>query len=175
MKRIITVLALLVLFVGLTAVTHQAQAQSDEGLVYISGLVYEDTNGDGRCLDTGESPLADMPIVLSPVNSDDTFYHRSGADGRYQADGLRWGSWEVTLAPSSGYVVTSDNPLNVFVHNTEAGKDSVNFCVSKSDAVTVLLPVSGSQSPMPLVLMAVAVLGFGFIVAGSVKISRKGS
>ncbi len=172
MKRILT--ALVVAFLGLSifAAANQAQAQTDDGRIFIGGVIYEDVDGDGKCFDGDGTALAGVPLELSQVNADEIFYQESNADGQYGADGLAWGSWLVTVKPPSGYVVTSDNPLNVYIHNTEAGIYDVNFCVSSSSAVTVVLPQSGGSSAMPSVLTAFAGLGLLLMFIGGLKLKR---
>ncbi|MCP4427540.1 MAG: hypothetical protein GY803_23890 [Chloroflexi bacterium] len=166
MKRALPVVLFFVLVISLFGAANLAQAQSDDGRIFIRGAVYEDKNGDGKCFDTGEAPLADIPLELSQVNSEDVYHYRTDADGLYGGEGLAWGSWLATVKPPAGSVVTSDNPLNVYIHNTEAGVSGVVFCVSQSSQVTVLLPESGGSSPLPAALAALAVLGLLLIGFG---------
>lgn len=170
MKRVVTVMVVAFLGLGLFAAANQAQAQTDDGRIFIGGVIHNDANGDGKCSD--ETALAGVPLELSQVNADEIFYQQSNADGQYGADGLAWGSWLVTVKPPTGYVVTSDNPLNVYIHNTEEGIYDVNFCVSSSSAVTVVLPQSGGSSAMPAVLTAFAGLGLMLMFIGGLKLKR---
>jgi hypothetical protein len=171
MKRVVTGMVVALLGLGLFAAANQAQAQTDDGRIFIGGVIHKDANGDGKC--SGEMALAGVPLELSQVNADEIFYQQSNADGQYGADGLAWGSWLVTVKPPTGYIVTSDNPLNVYIHNTETGIYNVNFCVSSPGAVTVVLPESGGSSAMPSVLTALAGLGVMLALVGGLKLNKR--
>ncbi len=155
------------------------QAQSDD-TGYITGAVYKDVNGDGRCIDTGvegEDPVEGVTIEF--VSSDEaTVVTLTTADnGTYGLAGAGESYWRVTAKPDAAkYVVTSENPLYAPVFPDDGlVQTGYNFCVSGGTNAVIILPQSGAAaSGNNIVLWVTAVFGLALIGAGIVlEIKRR--
>lgn len=168
------------LVVILSLVAGSAYAQSGS----IRGTVYEDTNADGMCVGTGEPTVQGVPIdILSPGGQNDLVLE-SGEDGTYGMVAAGLGTWTVGIDQASGWVVTSNNYIEIFLNEEQPGVEGVDFCVVRPGTATpqantptptstplpgttppaVVLPETGAPAA-PLLLAALAV-GAGFILAG---------
>lgn len=165
-----TVFTALLLIILLSIAIGGAQAQDvDRGT--IQGLVYEDVDGDGLCVNTGvkgEEPVEgiDIEFVSSDEKTIITLY--SGPEGIYGLFAAGQSYWRVTAKPNADWVVTSENPLWAPLSDGEDVVVGVNFCVQKANAAgtsaTVILPVSGgSQNNLTSIA---AVMGSLFVLAG---------
>lgn len=164
----------------LSLVAGSAYAQSGS----IRGTVYQDTNGDGECVGTGEPTVQGVPVdIMSPGGENDLVLE-SGDDGTYGMVAAGLGTWTVSIAPTSGWIVTSNNYIEVFLSEEQPGVEGVDFCVVRAGTVTppantptptstpvpgttppaVLLPDTGS--PIAPLLLAALAGGTGLILAG---------
>jgi hypothetical protein len=147
-------------------------SQDGERRGTIQGLVYEDLNGDGRCINTGiagEGPVEGIPIEF--VSSDEqtviTLY--SGEGGIYGLYAAGHSYWAVTAKPISEWVVTSQATLYAPIFEDGLAQTGVNFCVQKTTSqgqarVVAILPAAGSPSSPGLIVAAGA--GLLLMVAG---------
>lgn len=146
----------------------------------IRGTVYEDLNADGRCVGTGEPALAGVTIQFVSNDGNATVYLYSGNNGTYGLVAAGLGTWTVTAQPPAGHVVTSKNPLQVFL-GVEEDKQLVlgaDFCIHRGTAVVVppiyippgsvtppvFLPESGTR--VAPVVSGFILLGAGMVVFG---------
>lgn len=187
MKKIITLSVtvglLLLLMVG------AASAYDDEHGT-IRGAVYQDVNGDGRCVNTGvagEEPVAG--VVLEFVSSDEqhTVHLYTGENGTYGLASAGFSNWKVSAQPDAEWVVTSTNPQYALIDSNAPEALDVNFCVAKVGywygPVQPVRPIyPGGQAPPSVVLpesgaptvnhnigwltAVVALGGLSFIMAG---------
>lgn len=133
----------------------------------IQGAVYEDVNGDGRCVGTGvegENPVegVDIEFVSSDQETIITLY--SGPEGIYGLYAAGFSYWGVSARPNADWVVTSEETLYVPVYEDSLAQTGVNFCVQKaSQARQRVLPNSGAPA---LPLSSVAFVGIFLIVLG---------
>jgi len=130
--------------------TPTLQPQSNSGAVElhgsIRGMVYEDVNGDGRCVNTntpGENPVANIPIEFVSSDEQTVINLTSGADGGYGLFAAGLSYWAVSARPSAESIVTSDETLYAPVYEGSLAVTDVNFCVQKASTARVLLPASG--------------------------------
>jgi hypothetical protein len=119
----------------------------------LSGLVVEDANGDGSA--DGDAPLADVQVRLEgPTNTT----VRTGADGRWRAEGLAPGAYRVSpLRPTWSVTVDPDGTLDGWTEVTvTAGSDTtVGTFALKADglpdpnATTTTVPTAPSTTAPP--------------------------
>lgn len=144
------------LFLGAASV----HAQSDYRT--IRGGVYQDVNGDGRCVNTGvegEGPVEGVEIFFLSSDKATTVSLYSGENGTYGLAGAGESIWEVTARPDAAkWIVTSENPLYVPVLPESPIQTDVNFCVAQVGTVGIgggnavivlpsaLLPESGAAA-----------------------------
>ncbi|MFO7536585.1 MAG: hypothetical protein R6X32_00835 [Chloroflexota bacterium] len=177
MKRTVIVTLLLSSFFLLRGWAEQVQAQSDNvALGTIQGVVYEDIDGDGRCVDTGvtgEGPVenVDIEFVSSDRKTIITLY--SGPGGIFGLFAAGHSYWEVHARPGPEWVVTSENPRYAPIDGNNLVQTGVNFCVRKADQVQVVLPAAG-QANMGWLTAVATLIGFGFIGSGLVLRKRRG-
>ena len=88
------------------------------GNAVISGLVWNDLNGDG-VVDEGEAGVEGIEINLS---GDATATATTAADGTYEFTGLMAGTYQVVSVGPEGWVLTTASPINV-----ELGSDDAVF------------------------------------------------
>jgi hypothetical protein len=145
----ITLFMVLVLALAFGAV----QAQENRGT--IQGMVYEDVNGDGLCVDTGvegEGPVENIDVEFTSSDEKTIITHYSDAYGKYGLYAAGQSYWRITVKPNADWVVTSENPLYAPLDDDNRAVVDVNFCVQKANAVTktgtgtaaVILPESGA-------------------------------
>ena len=169
MKKVLSTTLFIILILAFAF--SVAQAQDNRGT--IQGVVYQDVNGDGKCVDTGvegEGPVEkiDVEFVSSDEKTIITLY--TDIYGKYGLFAAGHSYWRVTAKPNADWVVTSENPLYAPIDNDNLVVTDVNFCVQKANAVltggtaAVILPVSGAahNSFTTVALLA----GSGLILAG---------
>ena len=148
MKKILSTTVFIVLILALAF--GVAQAQENRGT--IQGVVYQDVNGDGVCVDTGvqgEGPVenVDVEFVSSDEETIITLY--TDIHGKYGLYAAGQSYWRVTAKANADWVVTSENPLYAPLDNDNRAVTDVNFCVQKANAIitgsaAVILPESGA-------------------------------
>ncbi len=159
----------LILSLLLILVVPVTFADDDVDRGTIQGLVYEDVNGDGQCVNTGiegEAPLEGVNIEFVSSDEDTVINLTSGPEGIYGLFAVGHSYWRVTAKPGPDWVVTSESPLYAPVYPETQTHTDMNFCVSKATNAKIILPVSG-QAANPLFAWA-AFLGMGLIAAGVV-------
>lgn len=133
----------------------------------IRGTVYDDKNGDGSC--ASDPILAGVPIKFVSNNNQTTVYLQSGANGTYGLVAAGLGTWMVSAEPGAGMIVTSKNPLEVFIGEESRLALGVDFCVAKGSGTsgtggTVILPTAGSAVAPSFVVTGLS--GLGLILLG---------
>ncbi len=150
MKRFLSTTLFIILVLAFTI--GVVQAQDSRGT--IQGVVYQDVNGDGKCLDTGvegEGPVENIDVEF--VSSDEKTIITLYTDiyGKYGLYAAGHSYWRVTAKPNADWVVTSENPLYGPIDNDNLVVTDVNFCVQKAGTVftggtaAIILPVSGAS------------------------------
>ncbi|MBE2198875.1 MAG: hypothetical protein IAE79_09710 [Anaerolinea sp.] len=117
------------------------------GLGTIRGLVYQDSNGDGKCINTGtagEGPVAGITVEFVSSDEQTVINLQTGPDGIYGLTAAGYSYWAVSARPGSAWVVTSEKTRYVPIFEDSLVATDVNFCVQKAGAATVLLPASGA-------------------------------
>lgn len=166
MKR--TGLMVLLLSAILLLIVGTVQAQ-DSGS--ISGAVYLDVNGDGRCINTGvtgEVPVAGVTIEFTSSDEATVVTLTTADNGTYGLAGAGQSYWRVTAKPDAAkYVVTSENPLYapVFPENGLA-QTGFNFCVSQGTNAVIILPESGAAASNMGMVWVTAVFGLALVGVG---------
>lgn len=170
-----TSLAVLVLSAIFLLGVGSVQAQTDER-GSISGAVYKDVNGDGRCIDTGvtgEVPVEGVTIEFVSSDEATVVTLTTANNGTYGLAAAGQSYWRVTAKPdSSKYVVTSENPLYapVFPENGLV-QTGFNFCVSEGTNAVIILPESGaaaSTTGAGWIIWVTAVFGLALVGTGIV-------
>ncbi len=167
---------------ALLFITAAAYAQQDRGS--IRGAVYQDVNGDGRCVETGiagEVPVEGITIEFVSSDGETVQTLQSGSNGTYGLVAVGQSYWEVTAKPDpTKWIVTSTNPLfaPVFPENGLV-QTGYNFCVAKGANAIIILPESGApaaQQTGSLLLVATAVFGiFLFTMGAGLELARRRS
>ncbi|MCB8923716.1 MAG: hypothetical protein H6662_19190 [Ardenticatenaceae bacterium] len=154
----------------------QNHASAAEPRGTIRGMVYEDVDGDGRCINTnisGENPVANIPIEFVSSDEQTVINLSSGPDGGYGLVAAGLSYWAVTARPGSEWVVTSEETQYAPVYEDSLVVTDVNFCVQKASSARVLLPVSGGAGTGVLLFIFLLV-GFLLIFVGiSFEIRQK--
>ncbi len=81
------------------------------GSAIISGLVWNDLNGDGN-YDDGEPALEGVEVNLS---GDTTATTTTAADGTYAFNALTAGTYQIVSVGPDGWVLTTASPINVML------------------------------------------------------------
>ncbi len=123
--------------------TPPPETEDGETKGSIRGTVFNDQNADGVCAD--EPPLAGVPIKFVSDRGDTTVYLQSGANGTFGLVAAGLGTWTVTAEPSAGMIVTSQNPLQVFLGVDNTLALNVNFCIA--DGSITVAPTTIPTSP----------------------------
>lgn len=162
--------------------TAVAYAQQEKGS--IRGAVYQDVNGDGRCVETGipgEGPVEGITIEFTSSDGETVLTLQSGSDGTYGLVAAGQSYWQVTAKPDPAeWIVTSTNPLYapVFPENGLV-QTGYNFCVGKGANAIIVLPESGAaagQHTNNLLLAAAALLGISvFALGAGMEVARRRS
>jgi len=137
---------LLALFVG--AVSAQENGS-------IRGAVYQDVNGDGKCVNTGvpgEGPVKDVNLEFMNTGGDWKVNLYSGENGTFGLVAAGFGYWRVTAQPNSDWFVTSQNPVYVAIDQDKTVALDVNFCVSRGlyYPIVPIYPIYPVQPPAVL-------------------------
>ena len=186
MKRTGSLMLLLTAALLLLVGTAQAQT-SDTG--YITGAVYLDVNGDGRCIDTGvtgEVPVEGVTIEFVSSDEATVVTLTTAKDGTYGLADAGESYWRVTAKPdATKYVVTSENPRYAPVYpDTGMVQTGNNFCVSDGTTIVggvnavIILPESGAAATQNnhAVVWVTAVFGLALIGLGlTLEIKRRTS
>jgi hypothetical protein len=169
MKKVLTTTLFIILVLAFAF--GAAQAQENRGT--IQGVVYEDVDGDGLCVDTGvegEGPLENINVELASSDEATIFVHYTDVYGKYGLYAAGHSYWRVTAQPNADWVVTSENPLYALLDDDNRAVTDVNFCVQKANAATtgtaaVILPESGSAHNNLITIAMLAGLGITFVGA----------
>ena len=188
MKKTITMGLALMMLLALTVSIASAYG---DGKGTIRGAVYQDMNGDGKCVNTGvagEEAVAGVSLEFVSSDGNHTIHLYTGENGTYGLAEAGFSNWKVTATPGSDWVVTSVNPLYANINYGSEEALDVNFCVAKVGYWTgqpvypvqpiyiggqvpasVVLPESGAPAVSNYVTLLTAVVafaGFGFIMLG---------
>lgn len=188
MKKTITISLILMLMLAMMV---GAVSAYDGSHGTIRGAVYQDVNGDGKCVNTGvagEETVAGVSLEFVSSDEEHVIHLYTGENGTYGLAEAGFSNWKVTAQPSSEWVVTSTNPLyaNIDSDNTEA--TGVNFCVAKVGywnpapgfpgnpiypggqlPPSMVLPESGAPATThftTLLTAVIALVGMSFIMLG---------
>ena len=148
MKKVLSTTVFIILVLALAF--SVAQAQENRGT--IQGVIYQDINGDGKCVDTGvmgEGPAENVNVEFVSSDEDTIITLYTDVHGKYGLFAAGHSYWRVTAKPNADWVVTSQNPLYAPLDNDNRVVTDVNFCVRKVNGVTtgsaaVILPQSGA-------------------------------
>ncbi len=177
MKKTLSITLLLVIMLAL--VVGAAQAQDPDLRGTIQGVVYEDIDGDGLCVNTGvegEGPVEGVDIVFVSSDEDTAVTLYSGPEGIFGLYAAGQSYWQITAKPNADWVVTSENPLFAPLSDDNRAVTGVNFCVQKANAETtssnsdtasavVVLPESGANYASLTTVIA-AFIGASFMLIG---------
>ncbi|MCP4428976.1 MAG: hypothetical protein GY803_31210 [Chloroflexi bacterium] len=157
-----------------------AQSNADNLRGSIQGMVYQDVNGDGKCVNTavaGEEPIVgvDVEFVSSDKETVITLY--TGEDGRYGLTAAGFSYWEVAAKPDSKWTVTSEKTLYVPIYEDSRSATDINFCLQSvkagqtaqtGETATILLPAAGGQNTaQPLnwiLLIGILLIATGLVI-----------
>ncbi len=172
MRKKVFASLLLVLLLTIVAGLSIVSAQTTSGA--IRGTVYKDLDADGVCVGTGERVQSGIPVEFVSADGS-TLVLNSGDDGTYGLVAAGLGTWQVTVKPGTGWMVTSEQIRQVTISTTNPEANNVDFCVAQVTASTettgaVVLPASGAfVSPFFLI---VGVTGLVFLAAGAVLLLK---
>ena len=137
----------------------------------IQGVVYQDVNGDGRCVNTGiagEEPVEGVNIEFVSSDGETVITLQSGPDGKYGLAAAGFSYWGVTAKPGPEWSVTSEATIFAPIFDDTPVQTGVNFCVGKlgvgSARVVAVLPEAGA--PASPVLPMAAGIGLGLLLLG---------
>lgn len=170
MKKAIPVSLLLILFLSLFVGTVSAQGA-------IQGVVHEDINGDGVCVDSGvagEVPVADVDVEFVSSDEQTVLTMYSSPDGAFGIFAAGFSYWKLTAKPSTEWVVTSKNPIYAPIDKDHPAIAGLFFCVQKASKAKVLLPQSGNTFSTGT-LTGTAVFGIGILLMGLILEKRRRS
>ena len=149
---------------------------------HISGVVYEDVNSDGVCVNSGvagEEPLVNINIDFINSNGEKLVTLQSGEGGIYSLVQAGESYWEIHVDPDNTWRVTSENPLYVPIYADSLVQTDVNFCIQKADTYApstplpiisppALLPEAGASAQSGNIgLLLVAITGMGLVLLGT--------
>ena len=170
MRKLIRITLPLLLLLALAGAVYAQEDGEERGT--IRGAVYQDVNGDGRCVNTGVSGEVPVPGVnVEFVSSDEetvvTLF--TGDDGTYGLVAAGQSVWRVTAKPDPAkWVVTSENPRSVPLLDVASLEQlNIDFCVASPARAVIVLPKSGAAAgPLNMVTAVAALLGVGVFVLG---------
>jgi hypothetical protein len=138
----------------------------------IRGTIYEDKNGDGKCVNTGDPILAGIPINFVSDDGQTTVRLYSGDNGTYGLVAAGLGTWDVTADPPAPWVVTSRKTMQAFLGENQRLVLGVDFCLSKVGTRPPALPAAGAAiSPL---FAAATLVGLGLMGLGAgIEIRRR--
>ena len=139
----------------------------------IRGTLYEDKNGDGKCVNTGEPVLAGIPINFVSNDGQTSVRLFSGDNGTYGLVSAGLGTWRVTADPPAPWVVTSRKTVEAFLGENQRLVLGVDFCLSKTGGVRPTVMPAAGAAVAPLLVWA-ALVGVALIAAGTgIEIRRR--
>lgn len=170
MRKLIRITLPLLLLLALAGAVYAQEDGEERGT--IRGAVYQDVNGDGRCVNTGVSGEVPVPGVnVEFVSSDEetvvTLF--TGDDGTYGLVAAGQSVWRVTAKPDPAkWVVTSENPRSVPLLDVASLEQlNIDFCVASPARAVIVLPKSGAAAgPLNMVTAVAALLGVGVFALG---------
>jgi hypothetical protein len=171
MRQKVFVSLLLVLLIIMVSSLSIASAQTSGA---IRGTVYKDLDANGVCVGTGDPVQSGIPVEFVSADGN-ALVLNSGDDGSYGLVAAGLGTWQVTVKPGTGWMVTSEQTRQVTISTTNPAANNVDFCVAQVTASTetagaVVLPASGALiSPS---LLIVGVTGLVFLAAGAVLLLK---
>lgn len=161
---------ILALGFALTATPAFAQAEGT-----ISGLVYEDVNGNG-VREAGEAGLLDIEVKFASGGWDTTI--NTAADGKY-AINLNPATWSVTVLPPAGWRATTSTTLDAFIGAPGDKVENLEFGIVRvvtDEEGNEVLPASGgaiSERFVILGLLSIMIVGGSFVVVGQRRNKNK--
>ncbi len=140
----------------------------------IQGAVYEDTNGDGNCVNTGvegEGPVEGVTLQFVSSDAATIIDLTSGPEGFYGLFAAGQSYWGVTALPGSEWVVSSEPTIYVPVYEADGlNHTDINFCVRKAtaaDQITLLPEAGGARTNSSSgIFMVATLMGLLLIVGG---------
>ncbi|MBL1128194.1 MAG: hypothetical protein HND44_06780 [Chloroflexi bacterium] len=118
-------------------------AQVDDQRGSISGFVYEDVNGDGRCVGTdvtGENPIQGIDVRFVSSDRKTVITNYSGAKGDFGLYATGQSYWEVTVLPPAGWTATTQSTVYVPVYPESLNHANINFCLTRGTNAVIRLP-----------------------------------
>lgn len=159
----------LVLTCLLVAVVGTAVAQQTEKTTgAIQGVVHQDMNGDGKCVNTGvsgEGPVANVNVEFVSSDAQTILTMYSSPDGAFGLFAAGFSYWKLTAKPTAEWVVTSPNPQYAPLGPDNYAVSGLVFCVQKAGQAKVVLPQSGGGMGAG-VLSGTAVFGLALALSG---------
>ena len=136
----------------------------------IRGAVYEDVDGDGKCIGTGvegEGPVVGINVEFVSSDEATVVTLQTGDDGTYGLVAAGFSYWGVTVKPDENWVVTSEETIYVPVFEDSPLQTDVNFCIQNVKNVKTILPVSGgAASTMGWITVVIGLIGISLITIG---------
>ena len=137
----------------------------------IQGRVYQDTNGDGRCVNTGipgEEPIEGIDVEFVSSDEETVIVNYTGPEGIYGLVAAGQSYWAVTVKPGSEWIVTSEPTLYAPIYPDSLTQTDINFCLQKTanSQARIILPDSGAPNTANTALFIVALLGMLLVLAG---------
>ncbi len=167
MRKVLVIL-IVVLLLGALVGSLQAQ-QPGQPRGTIMGVVYEDVNGDGKCVNTGvagEGPVPNVDVEFVSSDKATVLTMFSSADGAFGLYSAGYSYWQLTARPTSAWVVTSPNPIYAPIDAEKPAASGLFFCVRKASQARVVLPASGGAVGSGG-LLATAVAGLTLLASGA--------
>ncbi|MCL4266007.1 MAG: hypothetical protein KJ069_22540 [Anaerolineae bacterium] len=118
----------------------------------ISGFVYEDVNGDGRCVNTGvtgENPIRGIDVRFVSSDRETVITNYSGDKGDFGLYAAGQSYWEVTVLPGAGWTVTTQSTVYVPVYPESPNHANINFCLTRGTNAVIQLPGAGGTVLLP--------------------------
>ena len=170
MRQMLRIALPLLLLLALAGAVYAQEDSEERGT--IRGAVYQDVNGDGRCVNTGvsgENPVPGVNVEFVSSDGETVITLFTGDDGTYGLVAAGQSVWRVTAKPDPAkWVVTSENPRSVPLLEA-AGLEqlNINFCVASPARAVIVLPKSGAAAGLVNAVTAVAaLLGTGIFALG---------
>ena len=172
MRRKIFLSLLAVLLLTLVATISLVSAQSTGA---IRGTVYNDLDANGVCVGTGEPGQSGIPIDFVIPDGSTTLVLTSGDDGTYGLVAAGYGTWQVTVKPGTGWLVTSEQTRQVTIGTNNPEANNIDFCVVQVTEGTetngaATLPASGAFISPTLLIVGLA--GLIFLAAGALLVLK---
>lgn len=168
MRKSLLIVLALALVIGMASGVAQAQRE-EQTRGAIQGMVYEDVDGDGRCVNTGvagEGPVGGVDVEFVSSDEETVLTMYSSPDGAFGLFAAGFSYWRLTAKPGPEWVVTSENPIYAPIDKDDPAINGLFFCVQDADAAPVYLPQSGGGLSA-LGMAGTAVFGLGLLLAGA--------